>query len=882
MDVPMHLKGLMKKLLLLFALMIATLCSAQRLPGNVVPEHYSLKFTPNFSSSSFQGDETIDVRVLSATDAVVLNALELDIKSATVKAGGKELTAKVTADSANETITLHLGSQIAAGEATVHIAYTGELNDKLRGLYRSEANNRRYAVSQFEAVDARVAFPSFDEPSYKATFDITAVVDAGDTAISNGRIVSDDPGPGGKHTIKFSTTPKMSSYLVALTVGDWKCISGEQDGVALRICSVPGKEQQGQFALEATKAILHFYNQYFGIKYPYGKLDQIAAPDFEAGAMENTAAIVYRERALLLDPAKASVDDQKEIASVIAHEMAHQWFGDLVTMKWWNDIWLNEGFATWMESKPVAAWKPEWQISQDDVLGSNAALNTDSTVNTRPIRQQAETRNEINSLFDGIAYGKTAAVLRMIEGYIGPEVFRKGVNSYLEAHKYGNATAEDFWGAMAQVSGRPIDKLMPTFVTQAGAPYVAVTDKCENNDTVGTLTQHRFFSSPKLMQSTSDQVWQVPVCMNEIGGAGTGSCELLGPKEQSFKLKGCGHGIFANAKGSGFYRFSFDPAEYQSPNFKVEELPEEDQVSLVGNEGALLAAGVHHIQDFMALAEKFRGVPTYGAVSELSGQVTFAQRHLVSNQDRAQFEAWVRSVFKPTLEKIGMTPSKSDTPGQLNTRATLVEMLGNIGEDPDAIELAKRTVNAYMQNPESVDATLVDASFPVAAAHGDTTLYDAFLAKTKQKQTSSPQDYYRYVHALYHFRDPALLKRSLEWTLGPDVRNQDMWNMLSVLANPEGQQLGWDFIRQRWGDIQHKAGQSIVGAQFAYYAVGVFCDRTRVKEAQAFIDQHRVQGLDRVARQQMERVDQCIDLRQREEPNLANYLQKAGNGTGQH
>ncbi|WP_041856320.1 M1 family metallopeptidase [Candidatus Korobacter versatilis] len=871
----------MKKLLLLFALMTAaTFCSAQRLPGNVVPDHYSLKFAPDFSSSTFQGDETIDVRVLSATDAIVLNALELEIKSATVTVAGKELTASVTADAENETVTLHVPSQLTVGSATIHIGYTGRLNDKLRGLYRSEANNRRYAVSQFEAVDARVAFPSFDEPSYKATFDITTVVDQGDTAISNGRIVSDEPGPAGKHTIKFSTTPKMSSYLVALTVGDWKCISGEQDGIALRICSVPGKEQQGAFALEATKAILHFYNQYFGIKYPYGKLDQIAAPDFEAGAMENTAAIVYRESALLLDPAKASVNDQKEISSVIAHEMAHQWFGDLVTMKWWNDIWLNEGFATWMESKPVAAWKPEWQISQDDVLGSSSALNTDSTQNTRPIRQQAETRNEINALFDGIAYGKTAAVLRMLEGYIGPEVFRKGVNSYLEAHKYGNATAEDFWGAMAKASGRPIDKLMPTFVTQPGAAYIALTDKCENNETVGTITQQRFYSSPKLMQSTSDQLWQVPVCSNEIGGAGTASCELLTQKQQSFKLKGCGHGVMGNSKGSGYYRYSFDPAEYQSPNFKMEELPEEDQVSLVGNEGALLAAGVHHIQDFMAMTEKFRGVPTYGAVSELADHLTFADRHLVSDQDREQFRSWVRSVFKPTLEKVGTVSSKSDTPGQRNTRATLVELLGNVGEDPDAIALAKQTVNAYMQDPASVDTTLVDASFPVAAAHGDASLYDIFLAKTKQ--ASSPQDYYRYVHALRDFRDPVLLKRTLEWTLGPEVRNQDLRGLVGVLSNPAGQQLTWDFIRQRWSDIQNKAGQSIVGAQLAYYAIGVFCDAEHAKEAQSFIDQHRVQGLDRIARQQMERVGQCIDLRQREEPNLARFLQKSGNGSGQH
>src|ERR1019366_1308019 len=314
-------------------------------------------------------------------------------------------------------------------------------------------------------------------------------------------------------------------------------------------------------------------------------LDQIAAPDFEAGAMENTGAIVYRESALLLDESKASVNDEKEVAFVIAHEMAHQWFGDLVTMKWWDDIWLNEGFASWMESKPVAAWKPEWKISQDQVLTSQRALETDSVQNTRPIRQKAESRQEINSLFDGIAYGKTAAVLRMLEGFLGPEEFRNGVNSYLQAHAYSNATAQDFWGAMAAASGKPIDKIMPTFVTQPGVPYVALQAKCMNGDTVGTISQRRFFASPKDMQQSSDELWQVPVLMKEIGGSGKDARALLSGKEQQFKLDGCGIGIFPNVDGAGYYRYSFDPAIFASDKFKVQDLSEDDQVSLVGNEG---------------------------------------------------------------------------------------------------------------------------------------------------------------------------------------------------------------------------------------------------------------------------------------------------------
>ena len=871
----------MKKILALSFLALSCFCSAQRLPDNVVPDHYSLKFTPDFASNSFAGDETIDVHVLKPTNTIVLNAVEIEFNSTTVGANGHELKATVKPNEDKESVTLQLPSEVAPGAASIHIVYTGKLNDKLRGLYRSEANNRKYAVTQFEAIDARVAFPSFDEPAFKATFDIAAVVDKDDTAISNGKIVSDEPGPAGKHTIKFSTTPKMSSYLVALTVGDWKCISGEQDGIALRVCSVPGKEQQGKFAMEATKAILHYYDRYFSIKYPYGKLDQIAAPDFEAGAMENTGAIIYRESALLIDPAKASVNNEREVAFVIAHEMAHQWFGDLVTMKWWNDIWLNEGFASWMENKPVAAWKPEWEVSQLQAAGTGAALNTDSTANTRPIRQKAESREEINSLFDGIAYGKTAAVLRMLEGYLGEDAFRNGVNQYLQAHAYGNATAEDFWGAMAKASGKPVDEIMPTFVVQPGAPFVSVQAKCAGGDTDVTLSQQRFYSSPKMMQASSDQTWQIPVCMSAIGSKGPRTCDLLTKKQQSFKLKGCEANVFPNVNGAGYYRYSFDPLFLKSDKFRVEELTEDDQVSLVGNEAALLAAGQHHIDDFMALASKFRGVETGEAVADLSAQLSFARNELVTDQDKTQFQAWVRDVFGPTLQKAGMNASSSDTPETRNTRAALVRLLGNSGEDQQVIAFAKKTVADYMQNPQGIDPTLADACFAVAAAHGDAALYDALLAKTKTS-AKSPQEYYRYFRALADFRDPALLKRTMEWALGPDVRNQDMHIMMAVLTNPAGQQMAWDFIRQRYTDIQNKLGQSIFGAQYAYYAVGAFCDTKSRGEAEEFLKEHAVPGLARVGRQQLERVDQCIDLRQREQGNLAKYFAQSSAVSGQH
>ena len=486
----------------LFALLGLTSFSwAQRLPQTAVPTNYKITFAPNFTNDTFAGDETIQIMVPKETSKIVLNAAEIKFEDVTLKSHGKTQTATVTPDEKSEMATFTFTNPVPAGEAELHIKYTGTLNGQLRGLYLSKTKTRKYAVTQFEATDARRAFPSWDEPDYKATFDISAIVDTGDTAISNSKIEKDVAGPAGKHTLQFATTPKLSTYLVALLVGDWKCVSDEVDGIPLRVCSVPGKEQMGRMALEDTKHIVHYYDQYFGIKYPFGKLDQIAIPDFEAGAMENAGAITYRESLLLADP-KTTPDSQKrEIADVIAHEIAHQWFGDLVTMKWWDDIWLNEGFATWMSSKPLEAWKPEWKMNEVDVSEDSASMNVDSVRATRPIHQEAETPGEINALFDGIAYGKTAAVLRMVESYVGPDTFRAGVNRYLQQHAYGNATATDFWNAQTAVSKKPVDKVMSTFVMQPGVPFVDVTSKCEGNKTTVTLTPEALLLRSGALQS---------------------------------------------------------------------------------------------------------------------------------------------------------------------------------------------------------------------------------------------------------------------------------------------------------------------------------------------------------------------------------------------
>ena len=419
----------MKKVLLAI-LLASCAASAQRLPETAVPSPYQLKFTPDLQDAKFAGSEVIDLQIPQATNTIVLNAVDIDFKTIEITSGNATQQGKAAVDPKTEMATLTFPNPVAAGPAKLHIEFVGILNDQLRGFYLSKSEKRNYAVTQMEPTDARHAFPSFDEPALKATFDIALVIDKGDTAISNGKIIKDEPGPGpDKHTLTFSTSPKMSTYLVAMAVGDFTCIDGSADNIPIRVCDIPGREKLLTYALKATEENLKYFDQYYAIKYPFGKLDVIAFPDFSAGAMENTAAITYREVLLAIDDQRASIRMHKTVADVLAHEMAHQWFGDLVTMKWWDDIWLNEGFATWMSPKPLKAWSPQWHIEMDEVEDSSSAMSTDSLRYTRAIRNPATTTAEITQQFDNIAYQKRSAVLRMIESYVGEQTFRDGVNA---------------------------------------------------------------------------------------------------------------------------------------------------------------------------------------------------------------------------------------------------------------------------------------------------------------------------------------------------------------------------------------------------------------------------------------------------------------------
>ncbi|HVP44325.1 MAG TPA: M1 family metallopeptidase [Terriglobales bacterium] len=859
----------MKRIAIWGLLIVAAVSAvAQRLPDHVVPTHYNLTFEPDLVKAKFAGAGRIDIQVLKPTKTIVLNAVDITFDMAVVTSGGKSQDAAVSLQPEKEMATLTLADEVPAGPARIDIKFQGTLNDQLRGFYLSKSEKRNYAVTQMEPTDARRAFPSFDEPAMKASFDIRLIIDKDDTAISNGKIIKDEPGPGdGKHTLTFSTTPKMSTYLVAMAVGDFTCIEGKADDIPIRVCDIPGREKLLTYALKAAEENLKYFNRYYAIKYPYGKLDIIAFPDFSAGAMENTAAITYREVLLAIDPERSSVRTHKVVADVLSHEMAHQWFGDLVTAQWWDDIWLNEGFASWMSPKPLQSWSPQWHMEMDEVADNAQAMSTDSLRYTRAIRHPANNTAEITQQFDSIAYQKGAAVLRMIESYVGEQAFRDGVNEYLKEHAYGNATSEDFWNAQTRVSKKPVDKIMHSFVTQPGVPVVKVATKCEAGNTKVTLTQERFAYDPAVTQASKDALWQIPVCLRAPGGAPV--CEVMSQKQQTRTLKGCAPYVYGNADGQGYYRSGYDSATLRRiAETALKDLKPTERAQLVNDAWALVRSGNSNVDDFLAMADGMQGEREFGVLQLLDRDLEFISDYLVTAADRPQYEAWVRSLLHPIAEGVGYHTAPNDDDNTKQLRASVLHALGYAGNDATVVKVAQEMTSQALAGDES-DPSLFGGMVHIAAKHGDAALYDKVLARLKDPKLP-PQEFYTWQFALGAFSDPALLKRTLEMVKTPAVRNQDAPQVIGeVWDNPAGVRLGWEFFKANWPELKTKMATYSYGQMAA--GTGSFCEAGLRDEVQQFFSREAPQGkrsLDRA----LERIDNCIRLRQQQEPRLSAFL----------
>jgi aminopeptidase N/puromycin-sensitive aminopeptidase len=836
----------MRRLLfLLLPLLALPLTAATRLPTNVIPSHYDLVIYPDLATEKFSGSVVIDVDVKAPTDTITLHSVGLALRDVFVDA---QLSI-VTYDAPNEIAMLKVAQPLAVGPAHINVKFDGTIAPGLRGLYLSRTAKRKYAVTQFEATSARRAFPCFDEPALKATFDITLVVDKGDTAISNGAIVSDTPA-GDKHALKFAQSKKLPTYLVALLIGDFECIKGSANDVPIRVCSTPGLQHLGTFALGAAEASIKYFEEYYGIKYPFGKLDMIGIPDFGAGAMENAAAITYRETDLLIDEKTASTIVRKRVAEVVAHEIAHQWFGDLVTMKWWDDIWLNEGFATLMSEKPVEAWKPEWHGALDRPLRTDNALITDSQRTTRAIRMPVTSLSE-NALFDsGITYDKTASVLRMTEEWLGRDAFRDAIRAYLKKYSYSNAAAEDFWSTMRTATKQPIDEVLRSFIDLTGPPLLRVSESCATDARTVTIAQQRLLPRG---DAPPPQTWTIPICAHEVGVKTSQPCRLIAKESETltFASPSCTRPLFLSRNGAGYYVVDYAPNMRNALRAHLGELPAVEEIAYHGNEWILVRSLHREAGEYLGLIRALPRPAERPLVTAVSDNIVYLDQRLVDDGNRAAWQAWVRNAVR------GLAPATWDTPPnetgeQRIARATVLWVLGYVAGDREVLDGARKVAEQYMQNPSSVDAVVADRALRLSAINGDAAFFDRVMEQLHRAPTPELAARYRNLTPL--FRDPQQFARAVDYIFSDEVRAQDVGTLIGAMFTDRATRAAaWTATKSRWSKLEDRGIAGRVG-----FSLGTFCDSESKKDVETFFAEHGAKMNQRTLSRAQETIGACI------------------------
>ena len=854
------------------------------LPKTVLPKKYQLKLQPDFSKFTFQGEETVDIEVVEATTEIALNAADLKIASAVLHRSGTSSTAtNIALDKSRQTVTLTFAETIPAGDASLEISFTGELNDKLHGFYRSEytdpeGETRYLATTQFEATDARRAFPCWDEPAHKASFDLTLVIPSDLVAISNNPVVEEVAVEGGLKSLRFGETPVMSTYLLAFVIGDLVAIHEQaNERTKVGIYTTRGKEDQGRFALDTSVKLLSFFNEYFGIPYPLEKLDHIAIPDFAAGAMENWGAITYRETALLVDSENSSAGTRQRVAEVVAHEMAHMWFGDLVTMEWWDDLWLNESFASWMGTKAVDWLFPEWQMWTQFVnMDTTRALSLDGLKNSHPIEQEVKDPAEVSQLFDAISYSKGASVIRMLEQFLGPEVFRKGLFQYLSAHQYGNARTADLWSALEEASGQPVTSIMNSWTNQMGYPVLRVESDTTGKDLELTLHQERFVYDRLLGGDEQEpEVWQVPVSVSSGGNEPTST--VMDSRQVSMTVPvtqtATGASWFKiNPEQTGFFRVNYSAEGWEKliPAIQSLELSATDRLGIQNDAYALSRAGLLSISQFLSMAYAYTNENDASVWADLASNLRDVDVLLFNQPIYGAFQGFAQDLFRPAATRSGWDPRPGEAHMDALLRSTVLSQAGSYG-DTEVLSQAKDRFLRYLEEPESLHPDLRGVAFSLAGHAGDRTIYDQLWEV--QKGTTLQEEKIRLLMALTRFQQPELLTETLERAISSDVRSQDTITVIGgVAANLHGRDLAWKFLKDNWTEFDRRYGGGGFGLMRLVSICGHFTDEENLADVEAFFQEHPVAAAERTIRQSLERVRLNIKWLERNGPELAKWF----------
>lgn len=776
-----------------------------RLAQNVIPLVYHITLKPDLEAHTFTGEETIEVKIGKASSDITLHAKDLEILSVEYITGKELVSGRIVYHDKLETVSFTFPKKLHVGKHKIRIVFRGVLADNMRGFYKSryvvDGKERVMATTQFEATDARRCIPCFDEPTHKAVFHIKLIVPVEKTAISNTLPVQVTEHEAGFKIVSFAPTPKMSTYLLAFIVGDFEFVEKRsRSGVLVRVYVVPGKKHQTQFALDCAVHVLDFYENYFDIKYPLNTLDMIAIPDFASGAMENWGAVTYRETALLVDPEHTSARTRQWVALVIAHELAHQWFGNLVTMEWWTHLWLNEGFASYIEYLAVDHLFPEWNIwTQFAYADLGVALRLDALKHTHPIEVDVHDPNEIGEIFDAVSYSKGASIIRMLAGYLGERNFRDGLRHYLTKHSYQNASTIHLWEAFEKISKKPVKKVMENWTRKPGYPLIEI----ENKKGVYVLKQSRFIgSSISATQVKDSTVWSVPV--NYVGDRNVVHDILLTKQKDNLFASEDFWKKF-NFGETGFYRVKYPEDMLGELKRPIEEgrLPAIDRLGVVRDLFALAETGQVTTDEALTFAQYFKKEEDYTVWVEVLSGLMHIYNLIAGSELEAQYKKFALSIVGTAAQTIGWEKRTAEAHTTTMLRSSLLFYAGLYGDTKIITHAQKLFKN---RKKESIDADIRGTVYNLIAMNGGESEYKELLAMYKKADVHEEKN--RLLHALGQFSNKKLVSQTLALGLSKEVRLQDRNGVFgAVISNPSGRLLGWEFMKKNWKKLVAEYGE---------------------------------------------------------------------------
>ncbi|MDR3519342.1 MAG: M1 family metallopeptidase [Candidatus Pacebacteria bacterium] len=820
-----------------------------RLSKDIIPKEYDIQLKPDLENFTFEGTETITLSVFKKTKTITLHSKEIEIITADASIGKEKVFAKISYDSKKETATFSFPKLILPSKTKLTLVFKGILNDKMRGFYRSRYSigKKEYhmATTQFEATDARRAFPCFDEPAHKAIFNVSLVIPKGKTAISNTLPVSVLEHEAGYEIVKFSPTPKMSTYLLAFIVGDFEYLEAKtKRNIRVRVYTVPNKKHQAKFALGCAVKTLEFYEKYFDINYPLPVLDMIAVPDFSSGAMENWGAITYRESALLVDGENSSTSNKQWVALVIAHELAHQWFGNLVTMEWWTHLWLNEGFASYIEYLAVDKLFPKWNIwTQFATSDLGIALRLDALTKTHPIEVEVHHPDEIGEIFDEISYSKGASIIRMLANYLGEENFRNGLRYYLKKHSYKNTETIHLWKAFEKVSKKPVTKMMKNWTSKPGYPVI----KAEIKNNYLFLTQERFFANPFSKQNNKEKTkWEVPI--------------LVDTNNSWTKI---------NIGETGFYRTAYSPELLEKLVKPVLEktLPEIDRLGIVRDLFALSEAGTIPTTDALEFLKAFKNEDTYTVLLELA--MGLARLEQLLPEEKA-FRNITREIFSPIAERLDWNKVEGENHTDTLLRSLAISRAGRAGDK----KIIKDAQNKFLlvQRGEKITPDIRGAIYSIVATYGNKKEYEMFIKLYKNETLHEEKN--RIGNALGDFTDPKILEKVCLFAMSKEVRTQDTVGILSgVGMNPLGRDIWWNFVEKNWKVLVTRYGEGGLTLGRAVKALNGSAEEHHLKSFKKFFATHEAPGAKRSIEQVIERLEGNISWLKRDKKVIQKFLE---------